>query len=173
MEDRTFTKTRGTLYITGLIVVSQRKKKEAGNMIQRLGESIPCIVSKSPLPPFFWIFKGGGIWRLQKFFRGLRPRTPVFMIWLTNQKRVEINKFSPVNHLQWYKGKSVKKGFFLGILWIFFDWCVVRSWFFYCRKELCWAHLLNILNMVIRRIENFLRVCEKKVLSRKWEFFEG
>ena len=94
---------------------------------------------------------------------------------LYSNKNVKFCRFKisfTSDSLQWYKGKSVKKGFFFGVSWIFFDWCVVQSQFFYWRKELCWARLLNISNMVMRRIENFLRACEKKVLSPKWLFLK-
>ena len=77
----------------------------------------------------------------------------------------------PINILQWSKGKKKTNGFFFAFSWIFFDWCVARSQFFYWRKDLCWAHLLNILNMVIRWIENFLRACEKKFWVKNGVFW--
>ena len=63
--------------------------------------------------------------------------------------------------LQWYKGKSVKMGFFLAVSWIFFDWCVVRSQFFYWRKDQVQTDFLNTLNMVTKSIENFLEAFKK------------
>ena len=59
------------------------------------------------------------------------------------------------------------EGFFLvsnfGFPSIFLDVCVVRSQFFYQRKELGLAHLLDTYNIVIRRVKDFLETSEKSL----------
>ena len=67
-------------------------------------------------------------------------------------------------------GEVTKNRFFCAFSSIFFYICVVCSWFFVWRNKLCQTHLLDILIILIRRIENFLRGCEKQVLSEKWGF---
>ena len=53
------------------------------------------------------------------------------------------------------------------------DWCLVWSWFFYWRKELVWADLLNTLNMVVKCVENFLQSFGKKFYPKKQVFDEN
>ena len=54
---------------------------------------------------------------------------------------------------------------------IFFDWSVVRSWFFYQCLDLVWTHILICYFMVIWQTENFLEGLEKKVSTKKWDIF--
>ena len=57
------------------------------------------------------------------------------------------------------RGTYPESGFFAmwtGFLSISSGWCVVSLWFFIERKDMFSDKLLNILNMVIRRVENFL-----------------
>ena len=50
------------------------------------------------------------------------------------------------------------------------DWCVVRSRFFYWRKELGQADLSDTLNMFVKSTENVLEAFETKLQPKKWVF---
>ena len=51
-------------------------------------------------------------------------------------------------------------------------WCVVRSRFFYWRKELGLGHLWSTLNVFVKSTQNFLETFEKKFHLRKWSWNE-
>ena len=62
-------------------------------------------------------------------------------------------------------------------IWTFFtfpditsDWCVVRSRFFYWRKELGSPDLSSTLNMFVKSTEIFLEAFQKKVSAQKMGF---
>ena len=108
----------------------------------------------------------------QKFY--ISPTHPMNMssigLKLMKIEQIKLIRFFSVI-VRWCHGK-LSKTVFSRFCPNFFYMCVVRSWFFFWRNKLCQAHLLNILIMLIRHIENFLRGCEKKVLSEKWVFLK-
>ena len=89
---------------------------------------------------------------------------------VTNKNRIFITiHFITVILLQWCKGKAFRTVFFE--MWtvfslISFNSCLVWLWFFFERKDMILDNLPDILNMVIRRVENFLRTFEKNSLEK-------
>ena len=94
----------------------------------------------------------------QKIFRG---------VWKKLSPQKELKMSIPNSSAPWFWKEIFKIRSELAFASIYFDWCVVRSQFFHCRKLQGQTHLINSWIIHVRRTENFLEAFEKNLSPQK------
>ena len=90
-------------------------------------------------------------------------------------KKFQFTKLNELDFIRIFQHYFEHKFFQISTAFTFphmwFDWCVVRSRYFYWRKNLCQADLGDILNIFVKSTEKFLGAFEKKSaqkMRKKW-----